>query len=422
MLIAEKRNALLDWSVRLALIAGCFAAAVYAFTLFRASLAFRQLTASGVETAARLVPFDATYLVALAQLQPAHRIALLHRALALNGFDSKSLIELGLDAEFQQHDSAKAEKYFKQAAAVDKMFLPRLTLANFYFRQEQIPEFLEWVHRALDISPYGYNPRPLYQECWSSGADPASIAAAIPDYDRRLFEYASFLLSINRPDLTVPVFERGIAAVPLRRSMPGDERWYRDSVGIGIDHLLDADLPDEAVQLWTALHRAGWIGLLAPPASSPLNNTDFSQPAFQHGFDWAIPAVSGVRANQFPDIREIRLTLSGTQPEFCVLLRQYVVLQPLHKYTLSWDSDAGSIPTGDGFTWRLYSIERGDPPVPLDTRSPDITLGNGNGKWRFQASDEGRVYLIALEYTRPIGRTRAEGSLVLRHARLSAAQ
>ena len=31
MLIAEKRNALLDWSVRLALIAGCFAAAFLSF-------------------------------------------------------------------------------------------------------------------------------------------------------------------------------------------------------------------------------------------------------------------------------------------------------------------------------------------------------------------------------------------------------
>ena len=420
MLIAEKRNPLVDWSLRIAIIIGCFAAAVYAFTLFRASLAFRQFTASGIEAATRLVPFDASYLTALARFQPAHRVPLLHRALSLNGFDSKSLIELGLDAEFQKHDPKKAEGYFKRAAAVDKMFLPRLTLANFYFRQEQIPQFLEWVHRALDISPYGYNPRPLYQQCWSIGADPASIAAAIPDYDRRLFEYASFLLSINRPDLTVPVFQRGIAAVPLKRSMPGDERWYRDSVGIGIDHLLDADLPDQAVELWTTLYRAGWMGLPAPSPSSPLNNTDFSQQAFQHGFDWAVPAVSGVRANQFSDIREIRFTFSGTQPEFCMLLRQYAVLQPLHRYTLSWDSDPGSMPAGDGFTWRLYSIKRGDRPLSLDSKSPDITLGNGNGKWQFETPDEGRVFLIALEYTRPVGRTRAEGSLVLRHATLSA--
>jgi tetratricopeptide (TPR) repeat protein len=420
MLMVEKKT-VLDWSVRLVAIVGCFAGAAFAFTLFRASLAARQLTISGIETATRLVPFDTSYLTALAQLEPARRIPLLHRSLSLNRFDSKSLIELGLEAEFQQHDPAKAEQYFKQAAEIDKMFVPRLTLANFYFRQENIPEFLEWVHRALDISPYGYNPRPLYQQCWSIGADPARIEAAIPDYDRRLFEYASFLLSINRPDLTVPVFERGIAAVPLKRSMPGDERWYRDSVGIGIDHLLDADLPEQAVQLWTTLYRQGWIGFPAPSSSSPLNNTDFSQQAFQHGFDWALPPINGARANQFSDIREIRFTLSGTQPEFCILLRQYAVLQASHKYTLTWDSDSGSIPAGDGFTWRLYSIKRGDPPLPLDARSPDITSGNGNGKWQFQTSDDGHVFLIALEYTRPVGRTRAEGSLVLRHATLSAA-
>jgi len=415
------RKMLLDSSVRVALIGCCLAAAMYALMLSRAEIAFRGFTASSVASAIRLAPSNPTYVAALAELEPAHGVALLHRALSLNGFDSKSLIQLGFDAEFQQHDAGKAEQYFKQAATVDKMFLPRLTLANFYFRQERIPEFLEWVRRALEISPYGYNPRPLYQQCWSSGADPQSIAAAIPDYDRRLFEYASFLLSINRPDLTPRIFERGIAAIPLKRSMPGDELWYRDSVGIGIDHLLDADLPSDASKLWNSLYRVHWMGFPAPSASSPLNNTDFSQQAFQHGFDWMLPPVNGARGTQYPDIREIRFTFSGTQPEFCVLLRQYVLLQPAHDYVLSWDADAGSIPTQDGFAWRLYSVKRGLPPAPLDMRSPEVISGSGAGKWQFRTGPDGPVFLMTLEYTRPVGRTRAEGSFVLRHAMLRAA-
>ena len=147
------RKMLLDSSVRVALIGCCLAAAMYALMLSRAELAFRGFTASAVASAIRLAPSNPTYVAALAELEPAHRVGLLHRALSLNGFDSKSLIQLGFDAEFQQHDAGKAEQYFKQAATVDKMFLPRLTLANFYFRQERIPEFLEWVRHAYrDLS------------------------------------------------------------------------------------------------------------------------------------------------------------------------------------------------------------------------------------------------------------------------------
>ena len=43
MLIAEKRNPLIDWSVRIVIIIGCFAAAVYAFTLFRPLSHFANL-------------------------------------------------------------------------------------------------------------------------------------------------------------------------------------------------------------------------------------------------------------------------------------------------------------------------------------------------------------------------------------------
>lgn len=422
MQLVTAQKTLLDLGLRVVVIAGCLTAAIYALTLARAAALFRQMTASGVAAAVRLIPSNSTYVAALAEFEPPRRVELLQRALSLSRFDAKSWTQLGLDAEFRQHDAAKAERYFKEAAAVDHMFLPRLTLANFYFRQERNTEFLDWVHRALDISPYGYDPRPLYQECWSSGADPAHIAAAIPDYDRRLFEYAYFLLTINRPDLTRPVFERGMAAFAHSRSMPGDEGWYRESVGNGIDHLLDADLPDDALKLWGSLYKAGWIGLPVPAADSLLNNSDFSQQAFQHGFDWRLPPVQGASTSQFPDIREVRFTLSGTQPEFCILLQQYLVLQPLHRYELSWDSDRGTIPAEDGFNWRLYSVKRGVPPTPTDLRSPDVTAGTGDGKWEFRTAKEARVYLITLEYTRPVGKTRAEGSFVLRHAMLRTLQ
>ncbi len=127
----------LPFVVRYLLIAGALAAAIYSFVLARASWLFRQDTAISIPAAVALVPFDSTYVARLAAWRPAEKIALLHRAVELNPFDSESWIQLGFVSEFQQHDRASAERYYLKAAEVNKMFLPKWTLTNFYFRQDQ---------------------------------------------------------------------------------------------------------------------------------------------------------------------------------------------------------------------------------------------------------------------------------------------
>ena len=46
------------------------------------------------------------------------------------------LIQLGLNAEITEGDPKTAESYYLKAAAVNKMFLPKWTLTNYYFRQQ----------------------------------------------------------------------------------------------------------------------------------------------------------------------------------------------------------------------------------------------------------------------------------------------
>src|SRR5208282_3538262 len=97
----------------------------------------RKLTVDGTEKALALTPWQASYYVQLAVLisddDPKRAFEALRRAVALDPSDSLSWIELGLRVE-SDGDSAAAERYFLRAAEVDKQYLPKWTLANYYFR------------------------------------------------------------------------------------------------------------------------------------------------------------------------------------------------------------------------------------------------------------------------------------------------
>ena len=86
--------------------------------------------------------------------QPERKITLLKRAVELNPFNVEAWIQLGLTFEMERHDAASAERYFLRAAQVDRMFLPKWTLTNFYFRQQNEREFFRWAKATLEITPY----------------------------------------------------------------------------------------------------------------------------------------------------------------------------------------------------------------------------------------------------------------------------
>ncbi len=151
-------QAVLPSFFRYLLVALALAAAIYSFVLARAKWLFQQDTAISVPAAVELVPFDSAYLARLAAWRPAQKIALLRRAVELNPFDSESWIQLGFVSEFQQHDRAGAERFYLKAAEVNKTFLPRWTLTNFYFRNDQPKEFFRWATATLAITPYSPEP------------------------------------------------------------------------------------------------------------------------------------------------------------------------------------------------------------------------------------------------------------------------
>jgi tetratricopeptide (TPR) repeat protein len=379
---------------------------------------------------------------ALAALSPHQSAELLQRAVTLNPYDAQSWIHLGLDAEINRRSPALAERHYLRAAAIDRMYLPRWTLANFYFRQQNRDKLFEWAHRALTVTPY--DATPLFAALWFMSPDQDRIAAAMPDRDQVLLQYASFLSQTNRLQLVNPVLDRAISlspsGVPLSETHP-DVPLPSPAAAI-LDRFLQAGSVEPALHLWRRLTAARWLPPYATPSPArPLTNGSFQLPLLEYGFDWRVPPVAGVTFDQFPDLGQIRFTFSGTQPEACPLLEQYLPLQPGRRYRLVWTAAMDRIAPANGLTWRIDSFQNGSALlISTGLTSPDVTSGHdAEASWEFQAPDSSvsgteprtqasgehldpkpRLFLITLEYSRPIGKIRIEGALSLRNVSLTA--
>jgi hypothetical protein len=388
--------------LRYLLIAGAIAGAYYAAILARASYLFSQDTATSIPAAVRLVPYNAQYVARWAAWDSAQQIPLLKRAIELNPFDYQSLIQLGLHTEIAEANPQAAEVYFLKAAAVNKMFLPKWTLTNYYLRRQNLSEFFRWANETLKITPYSGDS--VFTQMWLMSQDAWRISAAIPDRPSTLIQYVWFLSNTKQFSAIPPIVQRLVRVV-------GDDdprAWGRDDlVASSLDHVLASGDLHTGLQIWTTLLDGRWIQQSVPDAEHPLTNGDFRLPFYKHGFDWAGAESEGVHIRQFSGEPSIDIGLSGDEPEHCELLRQYVAVEPGYAYKLQWKASAQGIPAGSGLAWHLRPTE-GDSSIV----SGDLLAAPQ--AWEFIAPPDSNGFLLTLEYNRALGHVRPSGQLTLR--------
>jgi hypothetical protein len=365
---------------RYLVIAACLVAAYYSALFARAGYLFQQDTAASVTRALELVPDNAEYAVRLAAWKPDQQGKLLARAVELNPFAFRAWIQLGLIAELQQGDAVTAERDYLRAAEVNKMFLPKWTLTNFYLRQGREADFFHWAKATLDITPY--SPTPAFRQMWFAAHDPAKIAAYIPDRATILVQYAVFLSGIQRFNAIPPIIARLV-------THPGDrtpaELGRDELIGPMEDQLLSAGDVRDALQIWRALTDAGWIHLPVPTATSPLINGNFHSPFYGHGFDWVPASCPQGRVEQDPEAGVVRIFFSVAGSEQCTLLTQRLPISPGRLYRLQWRCAAHSA-AAEGLHWYISSAQK--------------ELGTG-GTLDFRAPDNSDLLVLALAYSPP---------------------
>jgi tetratricopeptide (TPR) repeat protein len=388
--------------LRYLLIAGAIAGAYYSSMLARATYLFNRDTATSVPAAVRLVPYNSQYVARLASWNTSQQIPLLKEAIQLNPFDYQSLIQLGLNAEMTEGDPKKAESYFLQAAAVNKMFLPKWTLTNYYFRQQNLSEFFRWANETLKVSPYSGDP--VFTQMWLMSQDAARLSAAVPDRPRSLIQYIWFL-SKSKQFAAIPAMVQRLVRVVGN----DDARsWGRDDlIAASLDQVLAGGEWHTGLQIWTTLRDGRWIPQSVPDANHPLTNGDFRLPFYRHGFDWVSAETEGVRIQQFTHEPSLDIGLSGDQPEHCELLRQYVAVEAGFLYRLQWKAEAQGIPAGSGLAWHLRASNS-------DAGIQSGDLLNAPQSWDFVAPPNVSGFLLTLEFNRALGHVRPAGHLTLR--------
>jgi tetratricopeptide (TPR) repeat protein len=355
-----------------------------------------------METAIRLEPRDARNYAALATLGGADRRRNLERAVVASPYNSRAWIALGLDAEIRG-DEARAERCLLEAARVDKTYVPRWSLANFYFRRNSRDKFWPWLREAARMS-YG-DPRPLAALAWNLTEDAPEGLAALSDRQPVLESYVSLLLDNNR---------MGPAEMAAGKLLDVAGKEAAAAVLVYSDRFLDAGRPEAALRLWNRLAAARWIPAqpLDPERGPHLTNGDFASEPLSRGFDWRLQAVAGVEMVRQPAGGGLRFSFSGGQPEYCMLMLERVPLVPNRSWRLVFEYRSEGMPGGTGLRWRTIGTE---------WQAPSSEAWREAG-FEFKTPASGMVVPLALAYERAPGTVRTAGSFWLRRVRLEAAR
>ena len=373
----------------LALATACW----WSIRLARADAAFRQRTPAEVARAIELEPENGEYLAALA-LQAEYTgqdsTQLLEEVARLNPRASAPRIRLGLAAELRG-DTKAAERWLKEAYAVDRQFETRWTLTNFYFRQGKPDEFWTWMKSALEMS-YGDRVA-AFDLCWQESSHQDEILdRAIPDRREVVASYLVYVLNHHRQTAIAGAANR-LAKLRVPDDLP---LLYAAS-----DALVDGGQTTEAADLWQALGNTRPEGITHP---------DFEEPRSGHGFDWIFAEIPGVDqvALETPGHR---IRFNGQQPESCELLRQVVAgLRPGAAYTLHWESRTQGMASPTGLTWRI------------DKSSGEVAASEDWSAGQMVFTPDSDHAVLVLAYRRPQGQVRTEGSLDLRQVLTSSAE
>ena len=151
------------------------------------------------------------------------------------------------------------------------------------------------------------------------------------------------------------------------------------------DLLIELARFDEAEAVWVHSCRA---------APQGVTGSRFETPQTGQGFDWRVARVEGVSQSMLDAGRGHRIRLSGNQPESAELLKQYVGgLATGTRYRLQVETNGDA----HAFEWRIA----GQP----------VAAG---GEFVARSS----VVPLTLQYVRPRGEVRGEGTLDLRSVRV----
>jgi tetratricopeptide (TPR) repeat protein len=346
-----------------------------------------------VRAAIALAPDDWEYYMRLAQLDLIHARELLTVAQSLDRYNAQADIELGLQYE-AEGDFSRAEKQMLEAYEVDHTYLPRWSLANYYFRRNNMPAFWAWARSAAEMPADDVGP--LFELCWRVSPDPEKISAAILNDNPELIrQYLGFLLAKDQLQAAATIAPR-----LLRTGDADDDR----ALLLAVVNRLVAGNDVAADRLWRLLIAGRWV---VADTTVP-NNADFAREPQPVSFDWALPEYAGLHSWPGPSGLETEFT--GEEPEDCMIAEQILALPP-GNYSLAYAYRTEEIPRGTGIRWQVVDLKSNTVLADSSDLSSDALV---NSSMMFPVPPNTPLLRLRLAYRRALGTPRISGMLVIR--------
>jgi tetratricopeptide (TPR) repeat protein len=359
----------------------------------RADYLFQIDTDEPVRAAVRVAPDGWRYYMRLAQLDRAHSRELMSTAVRLNRYNAEADIELGLQYE-TEGDFGNAEKSLLAAFDVDHTYLPRWSLANYYFRRDNMPAFWLWARRAAEMPADDIGP--LFELCGRVSTDPATITTGVLENKSELIhQYLGFLLAKDQ----LPAMA-GIARQLVRS---GDRTSDGPLLFAVVNRLIAANDAASAVDLWHFLIEQRWV---AADETMP-NNAEFARVPLPVSFDWSLPDYSGLHS--WPGSSGLETELNGSQPEDCTIAEQTVPLTP-GSYRLTYAYRTTGIAPNTGIRWQIIDAKSNAGLAESSDLSNDLLQ---HSSLAFSVPADAPLIRLRLAYRRAFGTTRISGTVVV---------
>jgi tetratricopeptide (TPR) repeat protein len=376
--------------LRIAVAAACCLGIRSSLKLAKADYFFQKDTDQSIRSAIRFVPDGWPYYMRLAQFDQVSAKELLETSLRINPYDAQANIELGLQYE-AEGDFSQTEKHLLAAYSIDHTYLPRWSLANYYFRRENLTEFWAWARSAAAMPADDIGA--LLELCWRVAPNPETVTGSIlNDRPEFLRQYTNFLIAKGQ----FPASAR-VASHLLQAGDPASDRSILLSV---VNRLIASGDPSDAVGLWRLLKARNWVTV----DSTIPNNASFLRAPIQVGFDWSIPEYQGLHSWPGPSGLETEFT--GSEPEDCVIAEQTVVLKP-GNYAMTFGYRTSDIPEGTGVRWQIVDPNS----QQVLAESNDLSSAENKRSEISFSLAETSLIVLRLRYQRALGTVRVSGML-----------
>jgi hypothetical protein len=361
---------------------------------------FQKDTEESVRSAIRLVPDGWEYYMRLAQFDRGHARELLATSLRLDRYNAQADIELGLQYE-AEGDFGRAEKLLLDAYEVDHTYLPRWSLANYYFRRDNMPAFWSWARSAAEMPSDDIGP--LFELCWRMSPDPERITGAILNEKPELIrQYLGFLLAKDQL-----LAAANVAPRLVRNGEPEPDRPLLFSI---VNRLVAVNDAAAANALWHLLIEQHWV---VADTTVP-NNAGFVREPLPVSFDWSLPEYTGLHS--WPGSSGLETEFTGGQPEDCIVAEQAVALTP-GNYRMAYSYHTAGISPDTGIRWQI--IDAKSNAVLAD--SPDLSSDElKHSVLTFFVPPGAALLRLRLVYQRALGTPRISGTLVVLSTQIQA--